>query len=72
VIVNTCGLDYEPDSTTGLHSLGFGGTDYVSAFRVRRSISPDRILDAYPSYLGTPKRVSYDGLGFPKHLGYED
>ena len=71
VVVNVFGLEPERDETASLTSLSYGGTDYVSAFFVRGTIGPDRILDTWPSCLGTPKRVGFDGFGFPKDPFYD-
>jgi hypothetical protein len=71
VEVDVGGLDCEADEDLGPDSLGMGGTDYVSAFRVLGSIGPARIFDAYPSCFAEKKRVGFDGDGFPKDAFYD-
>lgn len=71
VEVDVSGLDGEFDPDMGLGSLALGGPDYVSAFRVRRSIGPSRILYAYPSFWAEKKRVGFNGDGFPLDPFYD-
>jgi hypothetical protein len=76
VIVNVFDLDGEPDPD--VREGAFGGayedqpTDYCSAFRVRGSIGPERILDVHPSSWSTPYPAGFNRNGKPRRYYGDD
>ena len=78
VEVDAFGLDYEDDpdmrgeGAFGAVFFGIEPTDYSSAFRVLGSIGPERILDAWPVWWGTPVPTGFNRHGKPRRYYGED